>query len=183
MVVSLLTVLVSLLVTTTRGHCSLNHDKPSHKPLPPFILDHAPLSHLWSQETWFPSDVSAHLTHVVPQVNFTNTSAAVTFGSISSFGEDVFLTSRDPVEDQPEWMLSSENKPNQTTGRSKAPATIIAVEKGAGILDAFYFYFYSFDKGNAVCSGSIRHTGISGDVYMGHIAHYPTQYVVLVTRR
>ena len=35
-------------------------------------------------------------------------------------------------------------------GKSKAPAVLIAVDKGDGILDAFWFYFYSFNLGNKV---------------------------------
>ncbi|KAL4245139.1 Vacuolar Protein Sorting-Associated [Abortiporus biennis] len=119
------------------------------RPIPSFVLEFAPLSHLWSQETWFPSDISSHLSHVVPQVNFTNLTGSVTFQSIGGLPSDVFLTSKDPVEDQPEWMLSTENIPD-ANGKSGAPATIVVVEKSGGILDAFYFYFYSFNEGNAI---------------------------------
>lgn len=35
-------------------------------------------------------------------------------------------------------------------GRSNAPAVVIAVDKGEGIVDAFYFFFYSFNLGNKV---------------------------------
>ena len=31
------------------------------------------------------------------------------------------------------------------TGFTPAPATIVAVNKPGGIVDAFYFYFYSYD--------------------------------------
>lgn len=96
-----------------------------------------------------PSDISVHLQHVVPEINFTNISSSVTFKTIGSLGADVFLTSKDPVEDSPAWMNSTSNIPN-AAGFTVAPATIIAVEKAGGILDAFYFYFYSFDEGNPV---------------------------------
>lgn len=127
-----------------------------HKPLPAYVLQLAPLSHLHSQEEWFPSDISVHLTHVVPQINFTNVSSSVTFQSIGRLSSEVFLTSKDPVEDEPEWMFSTENKPDEggaggKVGRSGAPATIICVEKAGGtILDVFYFYFYSFNEGSDV---------------------------------
>jgi hypothetical protein len=35
-------------------------------------------------------------------------------------------------------------------GRSNAPAILIVVDKGEGIVDAFWFYFYSFNLGNEV---------------------------------
>ncbi|KAA8649994.1 uncharacterized protein ATNIH1004_002674 [Aspergillus tanneri] len=37
-----------------------------------------------------------------------------------------------------------------TGGRSDAPAILLVVDKGNGIVDAFWFYFYSFNLGNAV---------------------------------
>ncbi|THH33205.1 hypothetical protein EUX98_g1011 [Antrodiella citrinella] len=94
-----------------------------------------------------PADISAHLTHVVPEINFTRIANSVTFQTIGHLGADVFLTSKDPVEDSPAWMNSTFNKPNEI-GYTVAPVTIIAVEKSGGIVDAFYFYFYSFDEGN-----------------------------------
>ncbi|KAH7118889.1 hypothetical protein B0J11DRAFT_79609 [Dendryphion nanum] len=35
-------------------------------------------------------------------------------------------------------------------GRSDAPATLIVVDKGDGIVDAFWFFFYSYNLGNTV---------------------------------
>jgi hypothetical protein len=40
-------------------------------------------------------------------------------------------------------------KPNPG-GYSKAPAVLILVDKGAGILDAFWFFFYSYNLGQTV---------------------------------
>lgn len=37
-----------------------------------------------------------------------------------------------------------------TPGRSAAPAVLIVVDKGNDTIDAFWFYFYSFNRGNAV---------------------------------
>ncbi|KAI9926636.1 hypothetical protein ASPWEDRAFT_55229 [Aspergillus wentii DTO 134E9] len=38
----------------------------------------------------------------------------------------------------------------KTGGRSDAPAVLVVIDKGNGIIDAFWFYFYSFNLGNAV---------------------------------
>lgn len=139
---------VLLLALLTYG-TPKSHALKEHRAIPNFVLQFAPLSHLWSQEKWFPSDVASHLVHVAPEVNFTAVSHSVTFRSIKHLGGDVFLTSKDPVEDQPSWMHSTENKPDDI-GFSRAPATIICVEKDDDIIDAFYFHFYSFDEGNTV---------------------------------
>lgn len=37
-----------------------------------------------------------------------------------------------------------------TGGRSDAPAIVLVMDKGNGIVDAFWFYFYSFNLGNVV---------------------------------
>jgi len=38
----------------------------------------------------------------------------------------------------------------RTGGRSDAPAILIVVDKGNGVVDAFWFYFYSYNLGNVV---------------------------------
>ncbi|KAI5304413.1 Vacuolar protein sorting-associated protein 62 [Ascosphaera pollenicola] len=40
--------------------------------------------------------------------------------------------------------------PKRAPGRSSAPVALIVVDKGDGIVDAFWFYFYSFNLGNVV---------------------------------
>ncbi|KAI0828846.1 hypothetical protein BC628DRAFT_1315780 [Trametes gibbosa] len=117
--------------------------------VPSFVLQNAPVSHLWSQEQWWPSDIAIHLTHVVPEVDFSAVAGAVSLQNISSFGSDVYLTSRDDVTKSPAWTTNADGKPD-SRGHSSAPATIVLVEKDNGILDAFFFYFYSFDHGGKV---------------------------------
>lgn len=88
-------------------------------------------------------------------------------------GRNVFLTSNDDVEDRPKWLggahnipeafpppkhkrgwfgldSQSTNKDRGTGGRSRAPAILITVDKGNGIVDAFWFFFYSYNLGNIV---------------------------------
>ncbi|EAW13808.1 uncharacterized protein ACLA_068350 [Aspergillus clavatus NRRL 1] len=38
----------------------------------------------------------------------------------------------------------------ETGGRSDAPAVLLVIDKGDGIVDAFWFFFYSFNLGNVV---------------------------------
>lgn len=88
-------------------------------------------------------------------------------------GRFVYLKSDDNVEERPDWLGGQKNipdepedsfrahhphgRPLQTTnqdppqgGRSSAPAVLITVNKGHGIVDAFWFYFYSYNLGNVV---------------------------------
>ena len=89
-------------------------------------------------------------------------------------GRHVFLTSDDNVEDRPDWLGGEENIPSDffdedslasaaisriarrklktrsRGGESDAPAVLVTVDKGNGILDAFWFFFYSYNLGNIV---------------------------------
>lgn len=49
----------------------------------------------------------------------------------------------------PQALGSSHHKPN-ASGYSTAPAVLVLVDKGAGILDAFWFFFYSYNLGQTV---------------------------------
>lgn len=118
-------------------------------PVPSFVLQNAPVSHLWSQEQWWPSDVAEHLTHMVPETDFSAVAQEVTLETVGGLGSDVFLTSKDDVTKQPAWITSAVGKPD-ASAKSAAPATIVLVEKDGGVLDAFFFYFYSFDHGGKV---------------------------------
>jgi hypothetical protein len=42
------------------------------------------------------------------------------------------------------------NRNQAAGGRSEAPAVLLVMDKGNGIVDAFWFYFYSFNLGNTV---------------------------------
>ena len=89
-------------------------------------------------------------------------------------GRHVFLTSNDNVEDRPDWLGGQKNIPNEFSenicdevrchsklmqapigrrsqgGRSDAPAVLVTVNKGDGVVDAFWFFFYSYNLGNVV---------------------------------
>ncbi|CZS96134.1 related to VPS62 Vacuolar Protein Sorting [Rhynchosporium agropyri] len=217
------------------------------KEVPQFVLDHAPLVHLYSDEQFWPSDIREHLAHVMPYNNMTdlnNTGFRPTVDNLHELNEGrkgafVFLHSKDDVEERPEWLGSAYNKPvpyddededgegenedkeedvpldeistgavpseedletwfdpygpkhkisapipptyqsqpqtaNKTPpkksskepyrealrrrspilqkpgGYSPAPAVLVLVDKGSGILDAFWFYFYSYNLGTTV---------------------------------
>lgn len=116
--------------------------------LPSFVTQFAPLSYLYSAEAFQPADVANHLTHVQPEIGMSAIASSVTFSTIGSLSNDTYLTSKDDVEDVPSWLFGV--KPD-SSGSTSAPATIVAVQKPGGIVDAFYFYFYSYDHAT-VCA-------------------------------
>ena len=151
---------------------------------PQYVLDYAPLVHLFSEEQFWPCDIAEHLHHVTPDLDYTPIQDAAQVLNLSSLdqlndydkGRHVYLTSNDNVEERPDWLGGQKNIPDefgedgantQTSsvrrhprprntaeqthgGRSDAPAVLITVDKGHGIVDAFWFYFYSYNLGNVV---------------------------------
>lgn len=211
--------------------------------IPDYVMDYAPLVHLFSGEQFWPCDIAEHLHHITPQFNYTPIQSErhhpnlKHLNNLNEFenGHWVYLTSNDNVEERPEWLEGEKNIPidpsedeNSTNndeahhpgrsfldswvdglgdmrdwyapglenledledfkksqyptftftkkdgsfrwryheelkkkrstspdhplhgGRSDAPAVLVAVDKGQGVVDAFWFFFYSFNLGNVV---------------------------------
>lgn len=207
------------------------------KEVPQFVLDHAPLIHLYSNEQFWPSNIAEHLHYTRPFVNYTALDKKHGVENLHELNDgrsayELFLESSEDVEMRPEWLGSAYNRPvpyedddeddgvatykkistseipiadvkdkvwydpygsdkpkfstpfSSTTstpplkiqsprarrakesarkrmqkrdpvvprpgGYSRAPAILILVDKGNGILDAFWFYFYSYNLGTTV---------------------------------
>lgn len=122
-------------------------------PIPDYALKYAPISYLYSGESWWPSDISTHLANTIPEVDFVAVSGfesagSVTLATLNAQSSSVYLTSKDNVDTSPAWLVSAYGKPTTTTGGySAAPGTIIAVQKNSTWVDVFYFYFYSYNYG------------------------------------
>jgi len=115
---------------------------------PDFVLKHAPLSYLHSSEQYWPSDIRLHLPKVIPQINFTSVGGTPTLQTLSTLSNAVSLTTtEDVLAHNSDFFTSTYGKPGGA-GASGAPATIVVVEKPGGIVDAFYFYFFSWNYGN-----------------------------------
>ncbi|KAK3493568.1 hypothetical protein B0T13DRAFT_312838 [Neurospora crassa] len=228
------------------GHVDLKRKRSeSSDPLqkvPQYVLDHAPLVHLYSGEHFWPSDMAEHVKHMGllddedGSVNRTDELDLGSLARLNAKNGTVFLTSMDDVESRPEWLHNragipveyedddgddehdgnpdkkipgnnptvptdgntwwdadkqhppnrivapryrkggpslrrekrfmqgddepqrpiggtpsdgDKNKPDPS-GYSNGPAVLILVDKGAGILDAFWFFFYSYNLGQTV---------------------------------
>ena len=214
--------------------------------IPNYVMEYAPLVHLYSGEQFWPGDIAEHLYHITPRLNYTPIQSAQRHPTLQNLddlnqwdrGRWVYLTSNDNVEERPEWLEGEKNIPKESTysdadnegwvhkpgrtylqsvknalaevkewfapdldgfeqnddfrmtasghskqrkparhphndlkrsttsspkdnqappqegrlrgGRSDAPAVLVTVNKGHGIVDAFWFFFYSFNLGNVV---------------------------------
>lgn len=213
--------------------------------IPDYILEYAPLIHLYSGEEYWPCDAAEHLIHTTPHLNYTPLQATddhptlANLDELNKWGRFVYLQSDDNVEDRPDWLGGKTNIPtvpdDESTsaikhehgrgnghyeedregekaewfhvgpgdtedrggnrpvstspglpvptktsegdellyndeqwqpelrnrrrqlmghkvigGRSDAPAVLIVVPKPDGVVDAFWFFFYSYNLGNAV---------------------------------
>ena len=141
---------------------------------PQYVLDYAPYVHLYSEEQFWPCDIADHLLHVTPELDYTPIQARslnmnlTNLNTLNEYdhGRHVYLTSDDNVEERPDWLGGQKNIPDEFTeegkphvtnvgrlshgGRSDAPAVLITINKGHGIVDAFWFFFYSYNLGNIV---------------------------------
>lgn len=161
----------------------LSNDSRILHEIPQYVLDYAPLVHLYSEEQFWPCDIAEHLFHVTPELNYTPIQGRLQYSNLTNLndlnnfekGRNVYLTSNDNVEERPDWLGGQKNIPDdfgdeqEVTmgqsgarprsrksgaqshgGRSDAPAVLLTVNKGNGIVDAFWFYFYSYNLGNIV---------------------------------
>ncbi|KAL4874166.1 hypothetical protein BDV12DRAFT_159223 [Aspergillus spectabilis] len=213
-----------------------NATERSRRNIPDYVLEYAPLVHLFSGEQFWPCDIAEHLYHTTPMLNYTPIQSQSDHPTLRDLdqlnqweeGRHVFLTSNDNVENRPPWMEGEKNVPSppedelepawadwdgrvdgafpedtpenrakwyntqlplqdgpveeispdtlgypmsddehlrdelrkrfggepisikEVGGRSEAPAILLVIDKGNGIVDAFWFYFYSFNLGNIV---------------------------------
>lgn len=247
-------------IETSETSSNSTKDESILRQIPEYVLEYAPLVHLFSGERYWPCDIAEHLYHVTPELNYTaigSDSAHPALKDLDKFNEYqrgrwVFLTSKDDPEEYPDWLGGQKNIPSVPEelknnfvdndgwvhhpgrtylrglkdaisdvkqwfgsntdsapdpaesatavkaqakilleeersrhrelkrdtddrdpvnrirgGRSEAPAVLVVIDKGHGIVDAFWFFFYSFNLGNTVFNvrfgnhvGDWEHTAI-----------------------
>ena len=103
-----------------------------------------------------PSDIASQVDHTTPKVKgvpVANAPSPLTLNSLDGLnalgGKDVWLTSQEGITAYPKWFYGVAPDGNGQTN-NVISAAIVTVDKGNGVLDAFYFYFYAFNQGNEV---------------------------------
>lgn len=125
------------------------------KEIPKYISDHAPVVYLYSEERYLPYDIVDYVTHFTLQ-NSKRTN--ITLGNVDlpnlgllqaqSSESPLYLSALEDFSLEPEWLTGSKNLPDIETGTiENAPAVLIVMDKGNGLVDAFWFFFYSFNLG------------------------------------
>lgn len=122
--------------------------------VPHYVIDFAPLVHLYTEERYLPYDIADYVKHF--HVEYDNgtvipgTDEDMNLSKLSELPKlpDLYMTSDTDFDTDPDWITGIKNKPSLINGEIKdAPATLIVVDKGNGWVDAFWFYFYSFNLG------------------------------------
>jgi len=62
-------------------------------------------------------------------------------------GEKIYLSSIESLVTLPKWIRGKRPDPKTLQTTDAVSSVTIAVDKGDGIIDAFYMYFYSFNEG------------------------------------
>lgn len=116
--------------------------------------DIAPLVFLDSKDKYFPSDLATHLKNTHAEVNFKSVEGAPeiltleNLGSLNkSGGANVYLTSNEDVTTLPTFLTAHPPDPKTLATTDAKSSAIILVDKGDGVTDAFYMYFYTFNQG------------------------------------
>lgn len=123
--------------------------------LPQYIIDYAPYVHLYLEERYMPYDIRDFVSHFHAEfgngtqiVVGENSTLSISLLSLLPKHRAVFMTANEDFDSDPDWITGVKNQPSLVDGSIKdAPATLIVVDKGNGWVDAFWFYFYSFNLG------------------------------------
>ncbi|OCK73401.1 hypothetical protein K432DRAFT_410727 [Lepidopterella palustris CBS 459.81] len=135
--------------------------KVSHAPagVPQYVLDYAPLVHLYSKELYNPANIASQLENTRPQISYKDVAVASTPLTLDNMdqlnklgthgGLDVFLTSKVDITTNPKWLNGvipdASGKTNGVTS-----CAIIVNDHGSGNVDVYYMYFYAFNWGGVV---------------------------------
>ncbi|KAF4553183.1 Vps62-like protein 1 [Elsinoe fawcettii] len=134
--------------------------------VPQYVLDYAPVVRLYSADPYRPSDIGNTLPNTAPEVNFSpvaNVANPLTLDNLDSLngqgGADVYLTSKQDVTTNPAWLNGVVPDGSGSTG-SATTSTVVVVDKGNGVVDAFYLYFFANNWGGTILNFNVgNHVG------------------------
>ncbi|KAF3035655.1 hypothetical protein E8E12_002050 [Didymella heteroderae] len=136
-----------------------------------FAEDHAPIFHLHPEDQYRPSDLTEFLRHTTPMIDrvpASNNDDAMDLDNLSrlntlgnSQGRNVYLTSRDDVTSNPQWLKGADIDAREGfKGGELCTGAIVVVDKGEGVVDVFYFIFWAYNYGGIVLSQNLgNHVG------------------------
>lgn len=166
-------------------HLPKSHERTlKNGEIPQYVLDYAPFVHLYSEERYLPYDVKDFVEHFHVSYRNGTTVNGTEKLNITMLGDlpkkaSIFLTADEDFDKDPYWITGAKNKPSLATGEIKnAPATLIVVDKGNGWVDAFWFYFYSFNEGPFVM-GSGPYGNHVGDWEHSLVRYYNGEPVIV----
>lgn len=132
--------------------------------IPSYVTEFAPVVHLYAEERYLPYSIEEYVKRFYVSAstgkNITqrlplSLADLHSIQKTSGFSpDDIYLTALSDFDSDPEWITGVKNVPDIGTGLLRdAPAVLIVVDKGEDIIDAFWFYFYSFNLGPFVMGG------------------------------
>ncbi|OWP05453.1 hypothetical protein B2J93_7654 [Marssonina coronariae] len=127
--------------------------------IPDYVLQYAPYVFMHNEDAYNPSDLAKHIANTNPAVNFTAVAGApspLTLDNLNSLndlgGDSVFLSSKEDLIKLPEFLKGQAPDPKTLATTGAKSCAVIVVEKGNGLVDAFYMYFYTFNDGPSLLS-------------------------------
>jgi hypothetical protein len=142
-----------LLVNVTLASCAYATHIVKRAPdnVPPFVVDYAPIVFLYSGDPYRPADIANQLANTEPKVDFEVVSDQIlTLDNLATLndlgGANLYLTSKIKPDLKPKYLEGVlPDDDGKTDGA--VSSTIIVNDHRNGTVDAFYFYFYAFDRG------------------------------------
>ena len=118
-------------------------------------IQSAPIVWLNSREEYLPSDIATQLAHTHPVKDgkpISGIASPLTLENLDTLNDgtqDVYLASNDDVSKDPAWLKGVRPDSHGKTNGAMS-CCIIVNDKGADIVDAFYCYFYAYNKGQVI---------------------------------
>jgi hypothetical protein len=115
----------------------------------------APLVFLDKSDIYNPSDMGTHVANTHATMNFEHVDGAPDALNLNNLkklnridnADEIYLTSTEPLFSLPEYLKGQKPDPKTLQTKNATSCVVIVVDKGEGVMDAFYMYFYTFNEG------------------------------------
>jgi len=150
---------IFITLASTAPVASLDTQSAIPAGVPDYVVNYAPLVYLHSQDNSLPSDIGAQLQHTVPKIGLNSLPSNATLPPLTldnlqvlnqygTAGSNVYMTSKDDASKFPQvpWLNGVAPDADGKVPDAKTCAVIV-VDKGNGMVDAFYVMFWAFNWG------------------------------------